>query len=124
MQRYAGSDPLSRQRSVAQLPATAGSRRCSTIAEYAELIALRIGQHHPRHFALPDVNTGCAECNESLDLGVLIVRLEVEMKAVLDLFAFVDRHEDESRDRSGCGRISNSPGSSLTTIHRRAPSHQ
>ena len=39
----------------------------------------------PRNFALPDVNTGCAECDESLNLGVLIVGAEVEMQAVLDL---------------------------------------
>ena len=73
-------------------------RRCLTIPEYAELVALWISQHDPRNFALTEVNPGCAESDESLNLGVLIVSAEVEMKAVLDLLAFVDRLEDEPRD--------------------------
>ena len=96
-QRLQSHPPSLPERASAR-PQIAGSRRSSTIPEYAKLIALWIGQHHPRHFALPDVHTGCAECDESLDLGVLIVRSEVEVKAVLDLFAFVDRLEDESRE--------------------------
>jgi len=76
----------------------AGSRRCSTIPEYTELVALRISQHHPRNVPLFDVNPVCAEGDESRDLGILIVGAKVEMRAVLDLFVFVDRFEDESRE--------------------------
>jgi len=57
--RVRSSSPASHHRQIAQLPSSAGvgSRRCSAIPEYAELVALGIGQHHPRDFALPDVDT-------------------------------------------------------------------
>jgi hypothetical protein len=79
----------------------AGLHQWSTIPEDAELVALWIGQHHPRDIALANVNVGCAECDESLDFGVLILGAEVEMNTILDLLGVVDRLEHESRQPIG-----------------------
>jgi hypothetical protein len=40
----------------------AGLRQWSTIPEDVELVAVWIGQHHPRDVALPNVNTGLGDC--------------------------------------------------------------
>lgn len=66
--------------------------------KYAELVSLGIGQHLPRNVALPNVDTRRSERDESLHLGDLIVRTQVEMEAVLALLRFVDGQEEEPRE--------------------------
>jgi len=70
-------------------------RRCSTALENTELVALGIGQHHPRNVVLSNVNTRRSERGESLDLGGLIVRTKIYMQPVLALLGFVDGQEQD-----------------------------
>jgi hypothetical protein len=72
-------------------------RRCPTVPENAELVALRIGQHHPGNVALANVNTMRSKRDESLNLGGLIVRTKIDMETVLALFGFVDGQEQDPR---------------------------
>ncbi len=69
--------------------------RCSTVPENTELVTLRIGQHHPRNIALPNVDTRRSKCDESLHLGDLIVRTKIDMEAILALLGFVDGQEQD-----------------------------
>ncbi len=50
---------------------------------------------------MANVDTGCAMCDEPLDLGVLILGTEIEMKAVLGLLLLGDRLEHEPRELIG-----------------------
>src|SRR6185369_8615064 len=52
--------------------------------EDAELVALRVGEHHPRLLALAYVDMPGAQTGHTVDLGLLIVGTEVEVDAVLD----------------------------------------
>lgn len=59
--------------------------RLRAIAEYAELIAFWISEHDPRCVALADVHACRSERDEAFDLGILVIRSEVEMQPVLVL---------------------------------------
>lgn len=69
--------------------------RGSTVLENAELVALRIGQNHPRNVALSNVNTRRSEREKSPNLGGLIVRTKIDMETVLALLRFVDGQEQD-----------------------------
>jgi hypothetical protein len=69
--------------------------RCSTVLENAELVALRIGQNHPRNVALSNVNTRRSERDESPNLGGLIVRTKIDMETILALLRLVDSQEQD-----------------------------
>jgi len=67
------------------------------LTQDAELVALRVCEDHPRHaIALTDVDTGGAESQQALDLGVLIVWAEVEVDTVLDALARSRREEEDA----------------------------
>jgi hypothetical protein len=51
--------------------------------EDAELVALRIGQYCPGHLALADVSVLCTEPGDTEDLRLVIIRVEVDVEAVL-----------------------------------------
>jgi hypothetical protein len=53
-------------------------------AEHAEFVVLGAGENHPRDLlALPDVGASCAEPDEPLNFGVLVVGPQVEVEPVL-----------------------------------------
>src|SRR5689334_24291761 len=66
--------------------------------EDAELVALRVGKHHPRLLALTDVDMLGAQTDHAVDLGLLIVGSKVEVNAILD--HLVVGHRDEQPVRS------------------------
>src|SRR5213079_880989 len=78
---------------------TGSARRvASRPAEDAELVALRVGQHHPGHRGtLPDVDVPGTHVDEALHLGVLVLGGEVEVQAVLAVLRV--RHGDEAQLR-------------------------
>jgi hypothetical protein len=92
-------------------------------AEHAELVALGIGEHHPRHVALAHIRAGGAERDEPSDLHVAIIGTEVEVKPVPDRLRLGDRHEQEPGEPVRSGLISSSSGSSLTVTHPSASCH-
>ncbi len=66
--------------------------------EHAEFVALRVGEHHPALVvALPDVHPGRAEAQETLDFGLLIVGVEIDVQPVLDRLGLGHRDEHQSR---------------------------
>jgi hypothetical protein len=73
----------------------AGSERARP--EYAELIALRIGEHNPRLLALSHVCSRRAQRKQPFDLNVSVVWPEVEVQAILDHLRLRDGDEEESR---------------------------
>ena len=66
-------------------------------SEYAELVAFRVHEHGPGLLALSDVRSRGSQREQPLDLGVSIVRSEVEVQAVLRRLRLGDRHEQEPR---------------------------
>src|SRR6059058_2634369 len=67
-------------------------------AEHAELVALRIGEHHPgRVRRLPDVDPDRPERLQPLHLPVTVVGGEIDVEAVLDRLRLGHRHEDQCR---------------------------
>src|SRR5579859_4404369 len=90
--------------------------------EHAELIAVRIGQNHPRY-------VGClahrrwlrTQTDETLNLGILVIRPQVEVKAVLDRLVLRHTQEQDVRRYS----ILRTPGrrlqNHLVLIIMRAP---
>jgi len=63
----------------------------------AELVALRIGQHHPRNLTLPDIDTRRAEGDQSIDLCLLVIRTQVKVEAVLNHLGRFDGYEQDPR---------------------------
>ncbi|ABK69872.1 hypothetical protein MSMEG_5115 [Mycolicibacterium smegmatis MC2 155] len=61
--------------------------------QYAELVALRVGEYHPTLLALPDVDVARAQADQPVDLGLLVVGGEVDVEAVLDGLAVGHREE-------------------------------
>jgi hypothetical protein len=67
-------------------------------SEHAELVALGIGEHDPTHVGTqPDVGAARAQRDDSLDLGITVVRVEVDVQPVFD--GLVLGHGDEAQDR-------------------------
>lgn len=85
------SPDVCKPRRVAVLLGADGTHlhRCLTGLQDAELVALRIGQDHPGDLALPNVNARSSQPDQSLHLGVLLVRTQVNMETVLPLLGFV-----------------------------------
>src|SRR6185312_4570738 len=52
--------------------------------EHAELIALRVGQHHPGRIALPHVNAARTHRNQPIHLDRLIVGYKIQVQTILD----------------------------------------
>jgi len=67
----------------------------STGTKNAELVPLRIGQDHPWHLALPNVDTRSSQSNQSLHLGALVVGTQVDMETVLPLLGVVGGQEQD-----------------------------
>jgi hypothetical protein len=66
--------------------------------EHAELVALGIDEHDPcRVETLPDVAAPRAERDDSLDLGIKFVRVQVDVQPILD--GLVLGHGDEAQAR-------------------------
>src|SRR3954462_177314 len=59
------------------------SSRPSGVVSGHKLIALRVPKHNPSDFALADVYSRRAQFDDTFDLGILILRGEVEMEPVL-----------------------------------------
>jgi len=68
----------------------------SGATEHAELVALWVGQHNPRPFALSGVNPRRTEPDQPLDLRVTVVGTEVEMQSVLDRLRFRNANEQQA----------------------------
>jgi excisionase family DNA binding protein len=66
-------------------------------SEYAELVALRIPKNDPGLLALSYVRSRGSKREQSVDLGVSVVRSEVEVQAILRRLRLRDRDEKESR---------------------------
>ncbi len=73
----------------------AGSERARS--EYAELVALRVPKNNPGLLALSYVHSCGSQREQSLDLGVSVVRSEVEVEAILRRLRLRDPHEEEPR---------------------------
>ena len=73
----------------------AGSERARS--EYAELVALRVPKNNPGLLALSYVHSCGSQREQSLDLGVSVVRSEVEVEAILRRLRLRDPHEKEPR---------------------------
>src|SRR5690349_4722665 len=70
-------------------------------SEDAEFVALRIGQHHPALVAtLPDVDMPRTQRQHPVHLGLLIIRTEVEVDAVLHHLLVGHREEDPGHART------------------------
>ena len=95
MRERAGCAQSSTSSSIASHEVRRCLRRRLTVLQNAELVTFRICQHHPRNIALPNVNTGRSQCDESLHLGGLIVRTKIDMEAILALLGFVDWQEQD-----------------------------
>src|SRR2546429_2545676 len=68
--------------------------------QYAELVALGIGQDHPAHVvALTDVDMPGTHVDQPLHLGLPVVRPEVDVQPVLPVLLL--RHEVEQQLRVG-----------------------
>lgn len=61
------------------------------------MVAFRVGQHHPRNVALPDVHTRCSERDQSFNFGGLIVGTKIDMQTVTVLLWFIDGQEQDPR---------------------------
>jgi hypothetical protein len=59
------------------------SSRPSGVVSGHKLIALRVPKHNPSDFALADVYSRRAQFDDTFDLGILILRGEVEVEPVL-----------------------------------------
>jgi hypothetical protein len=67
-------------------------------AEHAELVAFWIGKHDPGRFrALPHVDAPRAECDDSLDLCITVVRVQIDVQPVLQGLVFGDGDEAKAR---------------------------
>src|SRR5689334_8462106 len=63
-------------------------------AEHAELVALRVGEQHPRHVTLADVDRAGAHPDQPFHLGLLVVRAQVQVQPVLaDLGVHTDAEQ-------------------------------
>ena len=87
------------------------------IPEDTELITLDIQQDNPRLIALPDVSSTCPQAQESLHLGLLIVRSEVGMNPVLPRLLLVSGYEHHS----GGGRRNRPDLELLISVDRHDP---
>ena len=67
-------------------------------SEYAELVALRVRKNNPGLLALSYVRSRGSQREQSLDLGVSVVRSEVEVQAILRRLRLRDGHEKEPRN--------------------------
>jgi hypothetical protein len=81
---------------LAGVPAVGGSERARS--EHAEFIALRVPKHNPGLLALTYVRWGGSQRQQSLDLGVPVVRPKVEVQPILDRLRLWDRDEQEPRN--------------------------
>jgi hypothetical protein len=63
----------------------------------AELIAFRVGEHHPGGVPLPDIGPPSTEGKETIDFCGLIDRTEVRMESVLACLLLPNRHEQQAR---------------------------
>jgi hypothetical protein len=63
----------------------------------AELIAFRVGEHHPRRVTLPDSGPPSTEGKQAFDFCALIDRTEVGMESVLACLLLRNRHEQQAR---------------------------
>jgi hypothetical protein len=76
----------------------------------AKLVTLRVGQHDPGLLTLADIDTLCTMGHWTSDLGVLIIRPEVEMQPALAHLGHIDpakstagrRRLDEIQARPRC----------------------
>ena len=68
-----------------------------SLAKDAELVALGVGQHDPRSIPLADVHTPCAMSDQASNLGVLVIRPEVEVQSALGLLALIEPDEVQPR---------------------------
>lgn len=66
-------------------------------SEYAELVALRVRKNDPGLLALSYVGSRGPHREQSLDLGVSVVRSKVVVQAILRRLRLRDRHEQQSR---------------------------
>src|SRR5689334_2322477 len=105
--------PVSGAATTASSEATSGSSARSSVidmpnrlrpahrlarSEDAELVALGVGQHDPGHVVtLAHVDVPGTHVDQPLDLGVAIVRIEVDVQPVLAELRVVDLHEHELR---------------------------
>src|SRR5689334_11626489 len=79
----------------------ATARRPLLGSQHAEFVSLGVGQHDPALRALTDVGVACAQLQQPLDFGMLVVRPEVEVDAVLHNSSVVDAQEQPVRAGSG-----------------------
>src|SRR6476620_3337685 len=107
-----------RRRSIARVRSVWISARC----QHAELVALGVGEHDPRDIALPDVDPPGSECDETLDLRILLAVdrwCDVEMQPVLPRLGragvWAERHERSSS--VGCS----DGGVAVLVVHDRPP---
>lgn len=67
------------------------------LAKDTELVTLGVGQYNPRLITLANINTLCAMSHQTIHLGVLIIRPEVEMQSALNLLALIKPDEFQPR---------------------------
>jgi hypothetical protein len=65
--------------------------------EHVELVTLGIRQYHPVSRSLADVDSPGSEPNQSLDLGRLVIRVDVNVQPVLTGLPVRVRHEADPR---------------------------
>src|SRR5690349_20570755 len=93
-----GASGSSARSSMIDMPNRLRPAGPSARSEDAELVALRVGQHDPRHVvALTHVDVPGSHVDQPLDLRVAVVRIEVDVQPVLAEFRVVDLHEHEHR---------------------------
>ena len=63
------------------------------MAEDTELVTFWVGQYNPRLITLADINMLCAMSDQTSNLGVLVIRPEVEMQSALSLLGLVEPDE-------------------------------
>src|SRR3954467_15068747 len=82
---------------------TVNTASAVTRTEHAELVALRIRQHHPLLVTLPYARVPRPQGEESGDLGLLVVGAEVEVQPVLQGLLLGHRCEQQPRKAVGGG---------------------
>ena len=75
--------------------------------EEAELVALRVGEHDPKLFALADIHAVSSHSQEAVDFSGLVVRVEIQMQAALGDLGVKHRHKGQAWQpvRSGPDRV-------------------
>jgi hypothetical protein len=70
-------------------------------SEYAELVALRVAKNNPGLVALSYIRSRGSQREQSLDLGVSVVRSKVEMQPILRRLRLRHRYKKKSRKPIG-----------------------